>query len=498
MHPALGSTYALVHARHQPQALAVHDLATGQRLTYLDLAATALALQQHWRAQGVAPGDRIAVLADNHPALLVLFSACQALGAVLVPLNTRLAAQELGTLLAATQPRCLYHSSAWATLAQSLADGPSLEPMEPLLGLPRSETLPEAPPHRPEQPLMLLFTSGSTGAPKGVVYTHGMLYYNALNTHERFGLGPADVALHLMPPFHTGGWHVLPTPTLFAGGALRLLPRFEAGPVLAALTDPAVSTAMLVPTMCRILTEDPAWPAARLSHLRFLVVGGEALSVPLIETWHAKGVAIRQGYGLTEAGPGITSLPAEDTLRKRGSIGTPNRHLQVRVVDVDGNACPPGTPGELQLSGPVVTPGYWQHPEATAAAFTPDGWLRTGDVVTCDPEGYYYVVDRIKHLYISGGENVYPAEVEAALRHYPGLADIGIVGVPDAQWGEVGVAFLVWHGPGPFDWEALRAWAKDRLASYKLPKRYHLVEGLPLGASGKIDRQALKRRALEG
>lgn len=489
--PACGAPWLAHWAALKPSATALQT-PDGKAFTYKTLACAGAALAQHWAATGIEKGTRIAVLAENHPGLYVLFGACQQLGAILVPLNTRLSSSELKELLANAQPQRLYATAGWYAMANEL--GLAVDSVEGLTE--NAAELPTEPPvHATEDPLMLLYTSGTTGTPKGVIYTHGMLYYNAVTTVERFALTAADTGLHLMPPFHTGGWHVLPTPLFFAGGSLCLLPNFDAETVLAALALPGISLAMLVPTMCRMLSELPAFPAADLSHLRFIVVGGEALPVPLIEQWHAKGVAIRQGYGLTEAGPGITSLEAEDTLRKRGSIGTVNRHVQLRIVDENGQRCPPNTPGECQLAGPVVTPGYWQQPEATAAAFTTDGWFRTGDILKQDADGYYYVVDRLKHMYISGGENVYPAEVEALLAGYEGVAQLAITSVADAKWGEVGVALVVEKPGKPFDWEVFKTWASQRAARYKLPKRYKIVQQIPLNATGKIDRKALAKLA---
>jgi fatty-acyl-CoA synthase len=243
--------------------------------------------------------------------------------------------------------------------------------------------------------------------------------------------------------------------------------------------------------MLKMMADTPVFEKIKLSRLRYLVVGGEAMPLPLIEQWHNKGVLIRQGYGLTEVGPNVTSLDHQDATRKKGSIGTLNFYYQAKEVDENFNTVAPGQPGELLLSGPCLTPAYWRNPEETEKAFH-QGWFRTGDIVIKDKQGYYYVVDRIKNMYISGGENVYPAEVEHVLQSHPAVSDAAIVGVPDAKWGETGKAFIVLNENAKLSKEEIISYCIEKLAKYKVPKYVEFLDELPQNDAGKIDRKKLK------
>lgn len=467
---------------------------TGEALTYADLDRQGTVLARALAERlGVEKGDRVAVLAENSLEHVLLFTACQKAGFVLVPLNYRLAAPEVAYLVEDADPIVVFASDECRPLlAGTDAPAAALSDVRALAASASGARL-----DRPtlDDPLLLLYTSGTTGRPKGAVYTHGMLVWNAVSTGLRLSLTEADVSFNAAPFYHTGGWNVLLTPFFLHGGTTVLLDRFDPDRLLRLCDERRLTILWGVPTMLKMMAESPAFETAGLASVRYAVVGGEPMPAPLTRTWQAKGVPIRQGFGMTEVGPNCFSLPEADAVRKMGSIGFPNLFVDVRVVDGAGRDVATGETGELVFRGPVVTPGYWRNPEATDAAFTEDGWFRSGDLVRQDAEGYTYVVGRLKEMYISGGENVYPAEVEAALREHAAVADAAVVGVPDARWGEAGCAFVVPAGAPP-DADALLDHCRGRLARYKVPREVRFLEALPVGHSGKVQKTEL--RALAG
>ncbi len=294
-----------------------------------------------------------------------------------------------------------------------------------------------------------------------------------------------------MPPFHTGGWNVLTTPFFHHGGYTCLLKKFEPETVLDLLQKERVTLFMGVPTMLKMLSDEPAFEQADFSTLHYIIVGGEPMPVPLIEKWHTKGVLIRQGYGMTEVGPNLTSLHQSDAVRKRGSIGRPNFYVEIKIVDEQNRECTPNQPGELLLRGPMVTPGYWRNRQATQKALE-GGWFHTGDLVRQDEEQYIYVVDRIKNMFISGGENIYPAEIERVIITHPDVAEATVISIPDEKWGEAGRAFVVLRGGCQLTEAALLEFCSARLARFKIPKSVVYIDALPKNDTGKINRMALK------
>jgi fatty-acyl-CoA synthase len=302
-----------------------------------------------------------------------------------------------------------------------------------------------------------------------------------------------DVTLTFAPFFHTGGWNVLTTPFLHRGGHVILLSKFDPEQVLQLCDSEGVTVLFGVPTMMDMMEQADGFFQASLESVRYAIVGGEPMPVELIRTWQDKGVPIRQGYGLTEFGPNVFSLNEEDAIRKIGSIGFPNFYIDTRVVDDDGSDVTPGDVGELLLRGPVCTPGYWNNPEATASTIR-NGWLYTGDLVRADGEGYFYVVDRKKEMYISGAENVYPAEVESFLRTHPGILAVAVIGVPDERWGEVGKAFVVLKEGMCSSEDEIVAYCRGNLAKYKIPKHVVFLDALPVSDSGKILKKQLRQQ----
>ncbi len=488
-------------ADYSPDKIALTEMETGRSLTFRQWNHIGNRLAAQWtREFGLCPGARVAVLSETRLEYLMLLSAALKTGAILVPLNYRLVSREIDYLLGDSQPRLiLYQEQFAATLAacphfEKIAHRLPLEPWGEAAFSHREEPAPPFPTTDIDEnnPLFILYTSGTTGFPKGAIYTHKMMFWNSINTAMRLGLTGEDRTLNVMPFFHTGGWNVLQTPFLHRGAWVGLVRKFDAAAVLDMLAAERVTLFMGVPTMLKMMAGAPNFARADLPSLRFFIVGGEAMPLPLIETWQQKGIPIRQGYGLTEFGPNVTSLHQDDAVRKMGSIGKPNFYVETRIVDEAGRPVPPDTIGEFCLRGPVCTPGYWNNPTATAEVLR-EGWFHTGDYVRQDSEGYLYVVDRKKNMYISGGENVYPAEVEKFLHTHPGIAEAVVIGVPDEKWGEAGKAFVV-PSPGyDLSPEAVLEFCRGKLAKYKIPKYVEIVAALPRGDTGKIDRKRLKQ-----
>ena len=492
-------------ALYTPERVALEWVPTGQTITYRQLhqqgLRVAAALTHRY---GLKAGDRVGILAQNTLEHVLLLAAAQKTGWILTPINFRMAAAEVAHVFDDSQPALVLvqdqYTQVAAQAAQIAAHSPKLlalngaseESFESLVNGDAPAWEGQGPSF--EDPCMILYTSGSTGRPKGALITHRMLAFNAINTSLSIDLSGQDVSFNAAPLYHTGGWNVLTTPLLFHGGRVLLLDRFDGGQLLELCQSRGITILWGVPTMMKMMAEDPRFESADLSTVRYALVGGEPMPEGLIHTWQDKGVPIRQGFGMTEVGPNCFSLPQQDALRKIGSIGRPNFYIDVRLVDDDGQDVPSGQEGELWMRGPVVTPGYWRNPEANAKTIK-DGWFATGDLLRCDKEGYFYVVGRKKDMYISGGENVYPPEVERVLASHESIVEAAVVGVPNEKWGEVGVAFVVCSGE--MEAEQVREHCRGALARYKVPRHVVFVpDALPQGSSGKIDKKVLRVKAL--
>ncbi|MEN0063004.1 MAG: AMP-binding protein [Myxococcota bacterium] len=472
------------HARFHPQGEALVDLDHDLRWTWSDL----LDQSRRWttvlRDQGVGKGDRVAVLAHNHAATFAVLYACAELGAVLFPMNWRLSEAEWRWQLDHAQPR--------AILADA-AHRPQLEGDVLALEVPPAAPPSEGPGGSLDDPFMLLYTSGTSGRPKGAMLSHRQVFVNAVNTVLACGIDRTCSTLTFTPLFHTGGLNCLSTPLLHAGGRIVLAGSVQPARDLRVIADEGITHLMGVPTIYQMMADDPAFDDADLSSVRDALCGGAPLSVDLLQRYLDRGVPLRQGYGLTEVGPNCFSMPHADQPRKLGSVGKPIHHVAMRLVTANGRDAAVDEPGELWLSGPTVFSGYLDAPEATAAAF--DGpWFKTGDVLSRDTEGFYTVCGRIKEMFISGGENVYPAEVEAAIYALSGVAQVAVLGVADARWGEVGHAFVEPRPGVTLAGDALASALAQRLARYKVPKHWTIEEALPRTGAGKLDKQALLDR----
>jgi fatty-acyl-CoA synthase len=488
----------------------------GRLVTYCELADGADAFAAAFAEAGLKRGDRLATLTGNRPEHVMVLFACARLGLILLPLSWRLTAPELRYQLEDAEPSLFLVEEEYEELAE--ATGKRHETLSAPAGAPsngdnpmgmtagddrvgktraaaggrRDETFGTSSRGdtplssvRDDDPLLLIYTSGTTGKPKGALLTHANCFWTNVSFDATTGVHNDDVVLQVLPQFHVGGWNVQSLLAWLKGATVVLERQFDAGRVLRLIEEKRVTTMMGVPPIYLFLAQHPRFAEADLSSLERAVVGGAPMPEPLLETWAARGTAIVQGYGLTEAAPNVLCLPPEDAVRKLGCAGKPYPFVDVRL----------GEGSELQVRGPNVFAGYWRNPEATAHAFTDDGWLRTGDVAEADEEGFYRIKGRLKDMYISGGENVYPAEVEHVLHEHPAVADAAVVGVPHERWGEVGIAFVVCGGATE---EELVAWCAARLARFKVPSAVRFVDEIPRNSLGKIQKQGLLAAGRDG
>jgi fatty-acyl-CoA synthase len=468
--------------RAPPQAQA---LQFGERWqTYGELAAAADAAAAVAWQWGVRPGDRVAWLGGNHPGLVVLLFGLARIGAILLPLNFRLAPAEWRRLLADCSPGHLVHDAEWADAARELAAACAIA-AHAVDALQASDA-PPAPDHADAQaPALLVCTSGTTGGPKAAVHTQANLLANMRIAAAVQELAPGDTVLTVLPLFHVGGLCIQTLPALHAGARVILHPRFHPGDTLACLARDRPTLTLQVPATMKALIEHPLWPTTDLSSLRAVWAGSSVLPAPLVETFHARGVPVCNVYGATETGPFSIALPPAHAFDHVGSCGWPAPEVEVRLGAAHGDA------SELLLRAPNVVACYWPGQPAQDA----QGWFATGDLAQQDGDGSYRIVGRARDLIISGGENIHPAEIEHALALHPAVAECAAFGRPDATWGEL-VAVAVVLKPGmPATQEELLAHLQGHLARFKLPRRWLFLPELPKTALGKVQRSVLAQRA---
>ena len=500
MNSSLATDWCEKWAQYSPNKLFLREHSTGLEWTYRDFNRRAEALSGYLTTElGLKKGDRIGIYSKNRAEFILLYVACVKTGTILVPLNFRLTPRELDTLIGDAEPALFLFEECFSEEVKKLStidNVPQKMEVESLRHF-LSGKVSEIPSIRNtgiqfDDTVMILYTAGTTGLSKGVMITHRQIFWNAVNTVLRLNLTENDHTQSYAPFFHTGGWNVLFTPFLFVGGSHTLLNSFDSDLILQLMEKEKTTLLFGVPTMLQMMSDSPKFATTDLSSVRFAIVGGAPMPIPLINIWHEKGIAIRQGFGLTEVGPNCFSLHQDDAIRKKGSIGYPNFYIEAKIVDENGNELPPDTPGELWLKSPVVTAGYWKKPKETADAIT-DGWFHTGDILIKDNDGYFFVVDRKKNMYISGGENVYPSEIEKYLYRHPAVKECAVIGVPDERWGETGKAFVVLNPDHLFTEEEIIKYCREGLAKYKIPKSVVLLDTLPKNEAGKINRQELIR-----
>lgn len=485
-------------AKYTPGKFFLREYNSGREWTFEEFNSASNHLAEYLINElGLKKKDRLAVYSPNNAEYVLLFTACVKTGIILVPLNFRLVPRELDILISDAEPQVFVYDKEYQQSKDELTSVPAECPTLQISDITKffdytdkeidnvdSSDLTE------EDFVMILYTAGTTGISKGAIITHKMLFWNSINTALRLDLNSQDHTQSFAPFFHTGGWNVLFTPFLHTGASHTLLNKFDPELVLELMEKEKTTILFGVPTMLQMMSDSPKFDEVDLTSVRYAIVGGAPMPIPLIERWHNKGVFIRQGYGLTEVGPNVFSLHHDDAIRKKGSIGFPNFYFETKLVDDNGKECDVNEVGELWLKSPVVTPGYWRNKEATEKAIS-DGWFHTGDMLMFDEEGYYYVVDRKKNIFISGGENIYPAEIERYLYANKKIKETAVIGVPDEKWGEVGKAFMVLNENESLEHNELYEFCKEGLAKYKIPKYFEVVEELPKNEAGKIDRKSL-------
>ena len=512
--------------RRRPKSGSKTALISGDReLSYEEFADRSVRLANALRGRGVAKGDRVAYLGENHPSFLETLFACGLLGAVFVPLNTRLAPPEIQFQLQDCRAVTLIHAASLDGLAASGAAGTGVARRivvadsiygAPAMGNPATggqgtggpattavedfeAALSSGPAAFKDEAVglddgaMILYTSGTTGQPKGALLTHGNIVWNCMNVIVDFDFASTDVALMISPMFHVASLDMGVLPTLLKGGTVILEPKFDPLRTLQLIEKHRATTISGVPTTYQMLCEHPAWEATDLGSLNKLTCGGSAVPLRVLEAYERRGLRFSNGYGMTETAPGATTLPAARSREKAGSSGLPHFFTDVRIADLDGSAAATGTVGEIQVKGPNVIHQYWNRPEATAGSYDAGGWFKSGDLGYKDADGFVFVSDRLKDMIISGGENIYPAEVEQAITELDAVGSVAVIGVPDEKWGEVPRAVVLLREGAQLSEEQLRTHLEGRLARYKIPKSVVFVDEMPRTASGKIRKADLRK-----
>ena len=487
-------------ARAAPGGVAL--IAGDRSLTYAELAGRVRRLANGLRTLGVAKGDRVAWLGPNHPAFLESLFAAGLLGAALAPVNHRLDEAEIDWVLDDTRPRVLIqHVAAGATAvrrpgSRQVAVGGSLAgaaDFEALIAASAGDATDET--VGLDDLCLLAHTSGTTGRPKGVMLTHGNITWNVINLLTSADFRSDDVTIALVPFFRVGGTGVNVLPVLFMGGTVAVPGDVHADDILRLTEQHHVTVGFGNPDLLQSLVRSPLWPAADLSGVRFLITGGAPVPEPLIRAYLERGLTLLQGYGLSEAGPVVLLLQPESALSKVGSAGTPPMFVDTKIAGPGGADVGPRQAGELLVRGRNVMAGYWNRPEDTAAALTPDGWLRTGDVARPDQDGYIWIVGRVADSFISHGQVVHPGDVERVLLSHPAVADAGVAPIPASGQEQVATAFIVVTPGAETTEQELLAWCREHLAAHQVPDHVTFADRLPRNSVGKLIRAGLQDAA---
>ncbi|MBS3786767.1 long-chain fatty acid--CoA ligase [Candidatus Bipolaricaulota bacterium] len=476
------------------------DWDQGKRLRYDELNRRANKAANCFREEhGIQKGDRVSVLALNGVHYSDLYFGLGKIGAILAPLNWRLAEPELEYILGDCEPEIVLYDDECSEHTEELkgsytdANWIHLSEYEKALETASAERPEPSTPVKKEEPHAILYTSGTTGRPKGAMLPHRMILWNSVNTVTSWGLTEDDIAPVVTPQFHTGGLNTVLTPLYHVGGRVVVTKEFDPEDTLRMVERESATVVFMVPVMFQMMSETDLFSRADLSSIRFLISGGAPAPESVKETYRERGLVFKEGYGLTEVGNNCFSETAAESLQKEGSVGKPVIHENARIADDQGDEVSPGEIGELLLAGPHVFSGYWKKPEETEEAFT-DDWFHTGDLARMDEEGYFYIEGRKKDMIISGGENIYLAEVERVLKEHPDVADAALIGVPDETWGEVGHAIIVPSEGSQVDEEELEEYCENQIASYKVPKSFERAEKLPRNSYGKLERDRVEKK----
>jgi fatty-acyl-CoA synthase len=495
-------------SRLSPERTAIVDVGTGQRLTYREMNHRASTCARAWLyGLGLKSGDRLGFLSGNRLEFIDAYFAAGKSGIILVPLGTRLTAPELAVIAGDAGLSALVYSTEHVETVRELAAATQVGRLvalddkasamdlgweEVVQSIGDGDFVPQV--CQPEDPFSLLYTSGTTGRPKGVVIPHRMVAWNAYNTVVCWQLTEDDVSSIFTPLYHAGGLGAFLMPIMLAGGTIVLHHSFDTGEVWRTIEAESCTVVLGVPTIWRMLADAPAFATTDLSHVRCLFSGGAPLPRHLIDIYRERGVVMRQGYGLTEVGVNCFAMSDEEAWTKAGSIGRPLMFTEAKVIDEGGQALGPDRVGELCFRGPHVSAGYWNNPQATAESRDAEGWFHTGDMARYDADGFFFIAGRAKDMFISGGVNVYPAEIENILLQHASLADAAVVGVPHEKWGEVGVAFIVLAEGETADPEELTGYLGGKVARYKIPREFRFVDQLPRTPYGKVVKGELVKR----
>lgn len=464
------------------------------RVTYAALESQSLDFAHGLWNKGVRPGDVVATLSENRPEHVALFFACARAGFIFCPLNWRLSTTELLAQVAHLSPRALVTSTRWHSHLAATNDS-FFTPRVTFDDLGDETRRTTWPTPSPDSGVLLIATSGSTGRPKGVLLSHANCFWTNASLEQIAPIQRADHVLQVLPQFHVGGWNVQPLLAWRRGACVILEPEFDVDRVLDLIGAGRVHTMMGVPTTYLMLSQSPRFASTQLSGLREVMVGGAVMPSDVATRWTSRGVRLFQGYGLSEAAPNVCCLLPEEAPAHSGSVGRPYPHVEVALLDAGTNEFVAGEgQGELCVKGPNTFLGYWRDPDATADVYL-DQWLRTGDVAHRDHDGYLRIIGRIKEMYVSGGENVYPSEVERVMSAHPSVLEVAVISVDDEHWGEVGVAYIVSDPKLTFGLDDAREWCRGHLARYKVPHHFFFVESLARTAIGKPDRPYLTRHA---
>jgi len=487
-----------------PKREAIVDNIQNERYTFEELDGRANQTARVLLDYGVQKGDRVCIYSKNRFDFLDILFACGKIGAILTPFNIRLTTPEIEYLLKKTDPSVVFYDpdlkeqfgelQPYLNRKQVVVLGNSKLNSNPdisSLMTKQSSSAVERPSLTLDDPYLIVFTGGTTGLPKGAVLSHGLVFWNSVNTITSWGLRPDDIQPLLFPLFHTGGINVLLIPFVHLGAKSIIMGDFNVEETFRVIVDEGCSLVVGVPTMFNMMAQSKIFGQANFDNIRVFISGGAPCPVAIMEKYWARGKILKMGYGLTEVGPNNFYLPEDEVKRKPSSVGFPVFHCDMKIVDDNNNIVLTGDVGELMLRGPHVFSGYWDEPEESSKTIESDGWVHTGDLAMKDEEGFYFITGRKKDMFISGGENVYPTEIEELLFKHPSILEAAVVGVPNEKWGEVGKAFIVLKEHKTLDEAEIINYLEGKLARYKIPKHYEFREELPRSAAGKILKREL-------
>ncbi|MEK5443823.1 acyl-CoA synthetase [Fredinandcohnia sp. FSL W7-1320] len=482
-------------ARLSPDSIAVVDGETGSRFTFQELNKRAESIACFFRTIGIKKGDRVALLSPNDVSYFDLLFACGKIGAIFVPLNWRLSSEEIKYILSNSSPKLVAFSSQFEDLLKGHKTRKNIkidsEEYHRIFNV-VSTSIDQEECILEEDPLAIIYTGGTTGKPKGVVLSHQSILWNGINTIVSWNLSAEDVTLTYMPMFHTGGLNALSIPILMMGGKVVIAKNFEPKRAIQIINQEGCTIVLLVPTMYHMMVNTPSFKHVTFPTMHTFLSGGAPCPLEIYQAFEEKGLSFKEGYGLTEAGPNNFFIDPKISRFRRGSVGKAMFFNEVKIMTAEGHVAKAGEVGELLIRGKHVFHHYWNNPDATKEVYN-DGWLHTGDLARCDAEGYHYIVGRKKEMIITGGENVYPLEVEQCISKHPAINEVAVIGVPHQKWGEMVIAVLSLMPEQHVSKTELTVFCQEKIGKYKVPKEFIFVEEIPKTHVGKIDKNHLQK-----